>query len=115
MAHPADWSGLARLIAQGDVAPREIVAVLGKTEGNGCVNDFTRAYAASTVELLLRDHGLDHEHMPVVVMSGGTEGVMSPHATIFTRKPTDAPAGSSPAMMIAALKTAPLPPFELGR
>ena len=37
--------GDLRLIDEGLISPREIVAILGKTEGNGCVNDFTRGYA----------------------------------------------------------------------
>ena len=42
MSGPADVSGLERLVAQGALDPASIVAILGKTEGNGCVNDFTR-------------------------------------------------------------------------
>lgn len=41
-ASPDDVSGLKNLIENGSVDPRDIIAVLGKTEGNGCVNDFTR-------------------------------------------------------------------------
>ena len=32
----------ARAIESGEVDPNTIVAIIGKTEGNGCVNDFTR-------------------------------------------------------------------------
>jgi len=45
MRDPGDVSGILGLIEAGCLAPREIVAILGKTEGNGCVNDFTRGYA----------------------------------------------------------------------
>ena len=44
MAHPGDVSALERLIAEGAVRAADIVAVIGKTEGNGGVNDFTRGY-----------------------------------------------------------------------
>ena len=39
------FPGLEKLIESGEVNPEEVVAVLGKTEGNGCVNDFTRGFS----------------------------------------------------------------------
>ena len=42
---PDDVAPLANAIAAGRIDPAGIVAILGKTEGNGCVNDFTRAFA----------------------------------------------------------------------
>ena len=44
-AHPADTAALSALIAAGTIRAEDIQAIFGKTEGNGCVNDFTRAYA----------------------------------------------------------------------
>ena len=89
-AGPADLSAAARLIASGDLGADEIVAVMGKTEGNGCVNDFTRDFATQAWCALLAPHlGLapDAVHSRVAfVMSGGTEGVLSPHFTVFTRR-----------------------------
>jgi cyanuric acid amidohydrolase len=41
-ASPSDTSGLDDAIATGRIRAETIVAVLGKTEGNGCINDFTR-------------------------------------------------------------------------
>ena len=40
MRHPADVGGVVQLIDDGQLLPAEIVAILAKTEGNGCVNDF---------------------------------------------------------------------------
>jgi cyanuric acid amidohydrolase len=86
---PGDVSGLTRLIADGKVAPASIVAVLGKTEGNGGVNDFTREYAVAALCDALSPHlGMSPravEDKIAFVMSGGTEGVLSPHITVFTR------------------------------
>jgi cyanuric acid amidohydrolase len=86
---PGDVSGLMELIDSGKVAPSEIVAVLGKTEGNGGVNDFTREYAVAALRQALAPHlGLaprDVEGRIAFVMSGGVEGVLSPHVTVFTR------------------------------
>ena len=44
-AAPDDTAGLTSLIEGGALDPRDIVCVLGKTEGNGCVNDFSRGLA----------------------------------------------------------------------
>jgi cyanuric acid amidohydrolase len=86
---PGDVSGLEELIEAGKVAPSEIVAVLGKTEGNGGVNDFTREYAVAALRDVLAPHlGLTHQDVEAkiaFVMSGGTEGVLSPHLTLFVR------------------------------
>jgi len=56
-------------------APGDVRAVVVKSEGNGCVNDFSRALAARAW----------HERVTsaVTVVSGGTEGVLSPHATLL--------------------------------
>ncbi|MDR3516520.1 MAG: ring-opening amidohydrolase [Azospirillaceae bacterium] len=97
MNNPSDVSGLERLIAGGDVDPAEIVAVIGKTEGNGGANDFTRGFATLCFALALARHlGLTTEAVMkriAFVWSGGTEGVLSPHATVFTRRADDASAG----------------------
>src|ERR1700743_3269849 len=90
---PGDTSGLIRLIEAGRVDPASILAILGKTEGNGGVNDFTREYATSALSvalapyLALTPHAV--EARIAFVMSGGTEGVLSPHITVFTRQILD--------------------------
>jgi cyanuric acid amidohydrolase len=86
---PGDVSGLMKLIAAGKLEPLSILAVLGKTEGNGGVNDFTREYAVTALCDALSPHlGLAPravEDKIAFVMSGGTEGVLSPHLTVFAR------------------------------
>jgi len=91
---PDDVSGLEELIQQKTIEPASIVAIMGKTEGNGCVNDFTRGFAVQTLKAMLRSHMGDAVESLVYVMSGGTEGVLSPHLTVFTREssnPMDTP------------------------
>jgi cyanuric acid amidohydrolase len=87
---PGDVSGLVRLIEAGRIDPASILAILGKTEGNGGVNDFTREYAVAALSVALAPYlalwPKDVEERIAFVMSGGTEGVLSPHLTIFTRK-----------------------------
>ena len=48
MSGPDDVSELKKLIKSGEIVASEIIAILGKTEGNGCVNDFTRGYCTSS-------------------------------------------------------------------
>ena len=47
----SDASGLDAWITSGTVSADEIVAVIGKTEGNGCVNDFTGAVSLMRTSL----------------------------------------------------------------
>lgn len=74
-ASPSDASALDMAIAQGMIRPETIVAVLGKTEGNGGVNDFTRGFAtASFRNCLARPPGVSAEEAEArvaLVMSGG--------------------------------------------
>ncbi|MBS3987124.1 MAG: ring-opening amidohydrolase [Erysipelothrix sp.] len=90
MSSPDDMRGLDQLVTNSIIDPRDVVAVLGKTEGNGCVNDFTRGFATMAFSHYLHTKTgtsiEDIKHKVAFVMSGGTEGVMSPHAVIFTSK-----------------------------
>lgn len=117
MAAPNDVSQLAKLIESGAVNPSEIVALIGKTEGNGGANDFTRGYATSSYQILLAKHlGISPDDVGkriAFVWSGGTEGVLSPHATVFTRsaargKPT------SPRLALTIDNTRDILPEEVG-
>ena len=89
MDHPGDVSALAKLIESGTVRPQEIAAVIGKTEGNGGVNDFTRGYFTDRLMTMLSTYLNEPaesltRRIPCV-LSGGTEGVLSPHYLVFTR------------------------------
>jgi cyanuric acid amidohydrolase len=118
---PGDVSGLVSLIEAGKIDPASILAILGKTEGNGGVNDFTREYAVAALCTALAPYvGLPpHEVEQKIgfVMSGGSEGVLSPHLTVFARVATansDATiAGKRLSLGIA--HTRDFMPEELGR
>jgi cyanuric acid amidohydrolase len=105
-ADPADTSGLAGACKDG-LDPSRAFAVVGKTEGNGCVNDFTRGMAAAAWQAAFP--------APVVaVMSGGTEGVLSPHVVVLATADDDDgyPCG---ALVAAAGRTPRIAPEQLGR
>ncbi len=122
---PGDVSGLMRLIEAGEVAPSSIRAVLGKTEGNGGVNDFTREYAVAALCQALSPHlklpPREVEARIAFVMSGGTEGVLSPHLTVFSRNEVEnvaavrANSGEGKRLSIGIAHTRDFLPEEIGR
>jgi len=90
MRSPDDVGALETAFADGAIDPAGIVAILGKTEGNGCVNDFTRAFAVRSLEALLGRHvSADAVRQIAMVMSGGTEGALSPHMIVFEARGGD--------------------------
>ena len=114
-AAPDDVSALEAALADGSIAAKGIVAILGKTEGNGNVNDFTRAFAVRALKDALRPHLSPSEVEGVsYVMSGGTEGAMSPHLVVFGRGDA-ASAGPSPALAVGGAHTPDMPFEDLGR
>ena len=50
---PDDISEIELLINKNILDPNDIVSIMGKTEGNGCVNDFTRGFATQALKQLL--------------------------------------------------------------
>ena len=103
---PDDTAALSTLTAQGASAA-DVLAVIGKTEGNGCVNDFSRTLAAAAWDPLLPDSS-------VTIFSGGTEGVLSPHTNLLVRDPTDHP-GHDRGLVAAVGRTRAVASRELGR
>ena len=116
MNSPSDVSGLERLIDAGEVKPGEIVALIGKTEGNGGANDFTRGFATLAYSLTLAKRlGVSPDEVAkriAFVWSGGTEGVLSPHATLFTRSQSEPSGGKRLAIGVAV--TRDFAPEEVG-
>lgn len=121
MGSPNDISGLVDLVERGIIEPANIVGILAKTEGDGGANDFTRAFAEATFKRYLSEH-LKIEEKEVsericMVMSGGTPGLLSPHATVFTRE--DLIEGTSPGkekrLAIGVGQSADILPEEIGR
>ena len=112
---PDDMTGLTAAVARGDLDPATIVAILGKTEGNGCVNDFTRGFAtASLAAWLGRQPATDLANV-ALVMSGGTEGALSPHWIVVEVRQSDLPATGGKALAVGHVRTADLPPEAIGR
>jgi cyanuric acid amidohydrolase len=117
---PSDLNAAQALIEQGLIDPGSIVAVMGKTEGNGCVNDFTRDFATTSwcylLAQLLNQTPKEIETRVAFVMSGGTEGVLSPHFTVFTRQWVQAPTVTTEKRLVIGIaQTREFLPEEIGR
>ena len=113
----ADATGLDELIDSGVMDADRVIAIIGKTEGNGGVNDYTRIIADTAFRDVLRKHGVDEDQVKGVpiVWSGGTDGVISPHATIFATLPADqAEQTDEPRLTVGFAMSEPIKPEEIG-
>ena len=112
-----DASGLEERILAGQFTADEVVAVVGKTEGNGGVNDFTRILADQAYRRVLLKHGKRSEKeiatIPMV-WSGGCDGIITPHATIFARNARTG-AATAPRLVIGTAISAELKAEDIGR
>jgi len=120
MRDPGDLSAIEALFDSHTIAPGEVVAIFGKTEGNGCVNDFTRAYSVKMLKVMFAERlGCSREDVTervAMVMSGGTEGGLSPFFLIIgIRKHDKQRAGTMPALAIGTAFTRDFMPEEIGR
>jgi cyanuric acid amidohydrolase len=114
-----DASGLAELIDKGVFEADDVVAVIGKTEGNGGVNDYTRLLADRAFREVLVEKGTrswDEVKQVPLVWSGGTDGILSPHATIFAKVPADkAPKTDEPRVVVGYTMSEQILPEDIGR
>jgi len=114
-----DASGLERLIDDGVFTADDVIAVIGKTEGNGGVNDYTRILADRAFrEVLVRKgtRSWDEVSQIPLAWSGGTDGVISPHATIFAQMPVDAvPQTDEPRLTVGFGMSEQILPEDIGR
>src|SRR5215510_10929761 len=118
MRAPDDVSEAARLLDARAFSAEHVVAILGKTEGNGGVNDYTRALATLSFQILLAERSGQKvaaiaKRVPII-WSGGTEGLMSPHATIFTREPDHGAPTGQKRLAVGTGYTRDLLPEEFG-
>jgi ring-opening amidohydrolase-like protein len=113
----ADASELAKLIDDGVMEAGRVIAIIGKTEGNGGVNDYTRIIADRAFREVLVEKGAPAEQVKQVpiVWSGGTDGVISPHATIFATVPADkAEPSDDLRLTVGFAMSEPIKPEEIG-
>jgi cyanuric acid amidohydrolase len=113
----SDASGLEKAITDKRFTADEVIGVIGKTEGNGGVNDFTRILADQAFRKALLKHGkreVTAVNQVPMVWSGGCDGVITPHATIFARNGKTGPASQS-RLVIGTALSVELLPEDIGR
>lgn len=121
MEHVQDTDGLEAAMREHGFGADDIVAVVAKTEGNGGVNDISRIL----VDRVLRDFLVGKgkrsraEVLQVpVALSGGCDGVISPHLNVFARVPdAAAPKGSKddPRLTVGIAVSERILPEDIGR
>lgn len=118
MSAPDDMSQFEALLDAGTFGADEVVCIICKTEGNGRVNDFSRPLAHRCFRDVLvgrseRDSAtIDRE--VAFVMSGGCEGIITPHATIFVKKSVEKKQSGEKRLSFAMASTRELLPEEVG-
>lgn len=116
--HVQDLSGLEKAIEEGAFRADQIVGLVGKTEGNGGVNDFSRILVDKVMREFLVEHG---GHTPEsalrvpIAWSGGTDGVISPHMTVFAKVDGPAEPADEKRLTVGQAVSEPILPEEIGR
>jgi len=105
---PGDATVLAAAIADGRIARDGLRAVLLKTPGNGLTNDYSRTLAIRAVQAALGDGPA-----PMLLASGGTEGVAVPHLIALGEAPSG-PARLSPGLALGLGAGPAIPAGEHG-
>jgi cyanuric acid amidohydrolase len=119
-ASPSDVAELRHLIENGKIDPANVVCVIGKTEGNGGTNDFSRSLATTSLESLFAPYlGMkpcDVQVKIIISFSGGTEGVVSPHMIVFSREGEwRSEPSNAKRLVIGIAYTRAFEPSEIGR
>src|SRR6266545_692105 len=112
-----DASGLEACIRKNQFTADQVIAVIGKTEGNGGVNDFTRILSDQAFRrtlLKLGKRGESEIAKIPMVWSGGCDGVITPHATVFASNDKTGPAAKDRLVMGTAMSEVLLPE-DIGR
>jgi cyanuric acid amidohydrolase len=113
-----DTSGLLAAIADGAFRGEQIIAVIGKTEGNGGVNDFSRILADRVLRDFLVEHGGRSREQALevpIVLSGGCDGVITPHMTVFADVDDAVDAGDELRLAVGIAMSERILPEEIGR
>ncbi len=112
-----DASGLEECIRKGQFTADQVMAVVGKTEGNGGVNDFTRILADQAFRAVLLKLGSRGERevkaIPMV-WSGGCDGILTPHATVFAQNGKTGPKNKD-RLVIGTAMSPTILPEDIGR
>jgi cyanuric acid amidohydrolase len=118
-ASPSDCSALQNILDRGEIDAAQVMAIIGKTEGNGGRNDFSRELAVRAfADCLAQASNLSREEIEAQVVlsfSGGTEGIVSPHVLVLARLDDGMPQPGCKRLAVAVAHTRDFAPQEVGR
>jgi cyanuric acid amidohydrolase len=118
MSAPDDMLQFEALLNRGEFLAEEIVCIICKTEGNGRVNDFSRPLAhrcfRDAITKRTNKSNDEIDDRIAFVMSGGCEGIITPHATIFIKRDAKGQTPGPKRLSFAMANTRELLPEELG-
>src|SRR3989440_8440763 len=92
MEHVQDTAGIEAAMREWNFGADDIVAMVAKTEGNGGVNDISRILVDRVLRDFLVQKGARTRQQALqvpIALSGGCDGVISPHYNVFARVPED--------------------------
>ncbi len=115
MRSPDDMTELRDLLDAGTIRAERIVAMLGKTEGDGFARRLATGASARLLAPYLQITPEEVERRIPMIWSAGADGVISPHVTIFTRDDAIAGDGQTARLVIGTAFAEPILPHELGR
>jgi cyanuric acid amidohydrolase len=122
MRSPSDASAVEELFASSGVRPESVVALVGKTEGSGLHDDFSRELAHLRLSEVLAQHlGIrpaEIEDRVTFVLSGGCYGVIAPHVTVLTLRWIEVEPGALPSerrLVLGRAHSEAILPEEVGR
>jgi cyanuric acid amidohydrolase len=122
MDRPSDVTALVALLDEGTIDARDVVAVVGKSEGTGLGKDVGRETVDACVRAVLGERlGVTADQVGkriCMILSGGSPGVLTPHVAVFTRRLVDAPAGTDDVagrLTIGRASSTEILPEEIGR
>ena len=121
MEHVQDTAGIEAAMREWNFGTDDIVAIVAKTEGNGGVNDISRILVDRVLRDLLVQHGSRSRAQALqvpIALSGGCDGVISPHYNVFARVPEDPSSNASKdelRMTVGFAVSERILPEEIGR
>lgn len=109
MAGPGDGRHLREILRSIDPTQARRIAVVAKTEGIATINDFGRSLATRAIQDAYADTGI--RAAPNIILSMGSEGIISPGGYLFADGQSDARALDGLAFGLA--RSQPLTPADM--
>ena len=98
LEHVQDTAGIEAAMKTWGFSADDIVAIVAKTEGNGGVNDFSRILTDRVLRDFLVEKGTRTRAQSLkvpIALSGGCDGIISPHLNVFAKVPETAASNAS--------------------